>query len=76
MSESTLRVYGAPWCPDCRRAKQFLGEQRLPFEWIDIDRDEEAREYVQRVNDGKQIIPTIVFDPVKRAGLCNGHPRS
>lgn len=62
MSESTLRVYGAPWCPDCRRAKQFLGEQRLPFEWIDIDQDEEARKYVQRVNDGKQIIPTIVFE--------------
>ncbi len=62
MSESTLRVYGAPWCPDCRRAKQFLGEQRLPFEWIDIDQDEEARKYVQRVNDGKQMIPTIVFE--------------
>ncbi|MCH8184748.1 MAG: FAD-dependent oxidoreductase [Chloroflexi bacterium] len=62
MSESTLRVYGAPWCPDCRRAKQFLGEQRLPFEWIDIDQDEEGRQYVQRVNDGKQIIPTIVFE--------------
>ena len=57
-----LRVYGAPWCPDCRRAKQFLGEHRLPFEWIDIDQDEEGRTYVQRVNDGKQIIPTIVFD--------------
>lgn len=62
LSESTLRVYGAPWCPDCRRAKQFLGEQRLPFEWIDIDQDEEGRQYVQRVNDGKQIIPTIVFE--------------
>lgn len=62
MSESTLRVYGAPWCPDCRRAKQFLGEQRLPFEWIDIDQDEEGRKYVQRLNDGKQIIPTIVFE--------------
>ncbi len=62
MSESTLRVYGAPWCPDCRRAKQFLGEQRLPFEWIDIEQDEEGRKYVQRVNDGKQIIPTIAFE--------------
>ncbi len=62
MSGSTLRVYGAPWCPDCRRAKQFLGEQRLPFEWIDIDQDEEGRKYVQRINDGKQLIPTIVFE--------------
>ena len=57
-----MTVYGAPWCPDCRRAKQFLGEQRVPYDWIDIDLDEEARDYVQRVNDGKQIIPTIVFE--------------
>ena len=57
-----MTVYGAPWCPDCRRAKQFLGEQRVPYDWIDIDLDDEARDYVQRVNDGKQIIPTIVFE--------------
>ena len=45
-------MFGAPWCPDCRRSKQFLNEQRIPYEWNDIDQDEEARRYVQRVNDG------------------------
>ena len=57
-----MTVYGAPWRPDCKRAKQFLGEQRVPYDWVDIDLDEEGRAYVQRVNDGKQIIPTIVFE--------------
>ncbi len=57
-----ITVYGAPWCPDCRRAKQFLGEQRIAYEWIDIDLNEAARDYVQQVNDGKQIIPTIIFE--------------
>ena len=61
MADDKLIVYGAPWCPDCRRAKQFLGEQRVPYTWVDIDKDEEARSYVQGVNDGKQIIPTIIF---------------
>ena len=61
MADDKLIVYGAPWCPDCRRAKQFLGEQRIPYSWVDIDGDEEARSYVQGVNDGKQIIPTIIF---------------
>ena len=56
-----IRMFGAPWCPDCKRAKQFLAEQRVPYEWNDIDQDEEARTYVQQVNDGRQIIPTIVF---------------
>ena len=61
MQEANITVYGAPWCPDCRRSKQFLGEQRIPYIWVDIDEDEEGRKQVQAVNDGKQIIPTIVF---------------
>ena len=57
----TIRMFGAPWCPDCKRSKQFLIEQRIPYEWNDIDQDEEARSYVQQVNYGKQIIPTILL---------------
>ena len=56
-----IRMFGAPWCPDCKRAKQFLAEQRIPYEWNDIDQDEEARAYVQQANNGRQIIPTILF---------------
>jgi thioredoxin reductase (NADPH) len=62
MVEANITVYGAPWCPDCRRSKQFLGEQRVHYHWVDIDQDEAGRRYVQQVNDGKQIIPTIVFE--------------
>jgi thioredoxin reductase (NADPH) len=61
MTDSGITVFGAPWCPDCKRSKQFLGEQRVAYKWVDIDEDEEGRRYVQQVNDGKQIIPTIEF---------------
>ena len=61
MQEPNITVFGALWCPDWRRSKQFLGEQRIPFVWVDIDQDEEGRTRVQEVNGGKQIIPTIVF---------------
>ncbi|HEU0021988.1 MAG TPA: mycoredoxin, partial [Dehalococcoidia bacterium] len=61
MAQRPIQMYGAPWCPDCKRAKQFLAEQRVPYEWHDIDQDVEAQAYVQRVNNGKQIIPTIIF---------------
>ncbi|HXH23293.1 MAG TPA: FAD-dependent oxidoreductase [Dehalococcoidia bacterium] len=56
-----VTVYGAPWCPDCRRSKQFLSEQRVPYEWVDIDKDPDAAAFVRQTNNGKQIIPTIVF---------------
>ena len=62
MDKPKLSVYGAPWCPDCKRSKQFLGEQRVPYRWIDIDKDPKGREYIRQVNNGKQVIPTIVFE--------------
>ena len=61
MPDAEITVYGAPWCPDCRRSKQFLADQRVAYDWVDIDQDEAGRSYVQQVNNGKHIIPTIVF---------------
>lgn len=61
MSNDKLRVYGALWCPDCRRAKEFLGSHRIPYEWIDLEEQPEAVAEVEKLNDGKRIIPTIVF---------------
>ncbi|MGH7462467.1 MAG: glutaredoxin domain-containing protein, partial [Longimicrobiales bacterium] len=49
------------WCPDCKRAKRFFGEQRVPYVNIDIEQDAGAMAFVEKVNDGKRIIPTIVF---------------
>lgn len=57
-----LTVYGAPWCSDCKRSKLFLGEQRIHYTWVDVEQDAEALALVERLNQGKRIIPTIVFD--------------
>jgi len=56
-----INVYGAPWCPDCKRAKQFLAEQRQDYAWIDIEQEPAAAQVVREKNGGRQIIPTIVF---------------
>ena len=56
-----LRVYGATWCPDCRRAKQFLTSHRVPIEWIDLEENPDQVAEVESRNGGKRIIPTIVF---------------
>ena len=54
-------VYGTTWCPDCRRAKTFLGEHRIPYVWVDIEQDDAAMEEVERLNAGKRTVPTILF---------------
>jgi len=56
-----ILVYGASWCPDCRRAKKFLADQRVPYSWHDIEGDPDGVRVVRDRNDGKNIIPTIVF---------------
>ena len=61
MPKDDITVYGAHWCPDCRRSKQFLGEHQIPYNWVDIEDDPEAEKFVIEKNDGKRIIPTIVF---------------
>jgi thioredoxin reductase (NADPH) len=55
-------MYGTAWCSDCKRAKQFFAEQRVPYEFVDVDADEAGRRVVQEHNGGKDIIPTILFD--------------
>lgn len=62
MSHTQLTVYGATWCSDCKRAKKFLGEQRVHYNWVDIEQDAGGLALVERVNDGKRIIPTIIFE--------------
>ena len=56
-----LKVIGASWCPDCRRAKAFLNEQRVPYEWVDLEEQPDAIETVERLNGGSRTIPTLVF---------------
>ncbi len=58
---NTIIVYSTVWCSDCKRAKKFFGEQRIPYINIDIENDQKAQAFVEQVNDGKRIIPTIVF---------------
>lgn len=56
-----IKVYSTVWCPDCKRAKKFLAEHRVPYENVDIEQDEKAMAFVEKVNNGMRIIPTIVF---------------
>ena len=58
----TIRMYGTLWCSDCKRAKQFFGEQRVQYEFVDIDSNPDGLRIVEEANNGKDIIPTIFFD--------------
>ena len=54
MSKQEITVYGAYWCPDCRVSKQFLGEHQIPYNWVNIEEDKEAEQFITELNDGKR----------------------
>jgi thioredoxin reductase (NADPH) len=61
MSAPEIVLYGAAWCPDCRRSKAFLGDQRIAYRYVDLEIHPEELQTVLELNEGKQVIPTIVF---------------
>ena len=59
--DATLTVYGAPWCPHCKRVKKFLSAHRVPYTQVDIGEQPEAIEHLKELQGGGQIIPTVVY---------------
>jgi len=62
MTHTNIKLYGTNWCSDCKRSKKFLGEQRVHYDFINIEEDAEGQAYVQKVQNGGMSIPTIDFE--------------
>ena len=54
-------MYGTLWCGETRRARAYLDRNKIAYRFIDIDRDREARSFVEKVNNGFRSVPTIFF---------------
>ena len=62
MSHTEIKLYGTAWCSDCKRTKKFFGEQRVHYDFIDIDGNEEGLRIVEEANNGKHVIPVLKFE--------------
>ena len=54
-----VKVYGADWCGDTQRALNYLDNLGLDYQYIDVEQDAEAAEWVKNQNGGKERKPTI-----------------
>jgi glutaredoxin len=59
---ASVKVYGADWCLMTKRALAHLDQLGVQYEYIDIDDDREAAQWVAAQNDGKEKKPTIDID--------------
>jgi glutaredoxin len=54
-------VYGADWCPDTQRTRKRLESQNVPYDYVDVERDDAASERVKTWNGGRRITPTVLL---------------
>ncbi len=54
-------MYGADWCGDCRRAKQWFERNKIDYVWVDVAENPEEIDEVIRLNGGRKNIPVVVF---------------
>tara|TARA_B100000795_G_C22395043_1_gene284867 strand:- start:71 stop:304 length:234 start_codon:yes stop_codon:yes gene_type:complete len=59
-----IKVFGADWCSDCVNAKRFLDSKGVEFEYIDITDNQQAIDIVEKINNGRRVIPTLMVDGV------------
>ena len=59
MDSGVIKVYGADWCEDTQQTLVDLQTLGVPYEYINIDKDEKARQWVIDQNGGKVGTPTV-----------------
>lgn len=58
---ATFTMYSTPWCGYCHRLKSQLDREGIPFDVVDIEQQPEAAALVEKVNNGNQTVPTLVY---------------
>ncbi|MEI6406767.1 MAG: glutaredoxin domain-containing protein [Actinomycetes bacterium] len=57
---SSITMFGAMWCGDCRRSKRFLDDNHVSYEYIDTETELQAAATILEIS-GRQNIPLIIF---------------
>ena len=58
---AAFTMYSTPWCGYCHRLKAQLVRAGIEFDEVDIEVTPDAAGIVERVNNGNQTVPTLVF---------------
>ena len=56
-----IRVIGPRWSPRSHQTKDFLGRHQIPYQWLDIEANEEASRLVACTNLSSPHLPLVLF---------------
>jgi glutaredoxin len=57
-----IRIYTTNWSKDCDQAKEFLEDEGIFYEEINIETSPVAARFVEQANGGRRIVPTFEVD--------------
>ncbi len=56
-----LTIYTTSYCRFCRRLRTHLERAGIAYTDVDVEQDPAAADYVESVNGGNRITPTVRF---------------
>lgn len=68
LREVRIEMYATAWCGSCRRARAYLDFNGISYTEYDIDRDEEAKRRLSKINP-RRSIPTFQVDDIVQIGF-------
>ncbi len=57
----SVTMYTTPWCGYCHRLKGQMDREGISYEVVDIEQQPDAADIDERVNNGNQTVPTLVY---------------
>jgi len=56
-----IRIAGALWSAESHTVKEFLTRHQIPYQWLDIDKDENALHLVESASEKETRLPVVFF---------------
>jgi thioredoxin reductase (NADPH) len=56
-----IRLAGTLWSPSSHMVKDFLARHQIPYQWLDIEKDSQARALVEAQSPGVLKLPVLFF---------------
>lgn len=58
---SNVTIYATAWCPYCRSLLAGLNAAGTDYDLVDVEQDPAAAEWVESVNNGNRVVPTVKY---------------
>lgn len=56
-----VTLYTTTWCPFCSSLVENLDRSGTSYARIDVEEDADAAAWVESVNDGNRVVPTVMY---------------